>query len=93
MGGRVYGRYTGRHFRSTRETDIEHIVATSEAHDSELCAADVVTEQRFAPDLANLTLVGPLMDRHQKSEKDADEWLPRMNGCWFGCSTTERAST
>ena len=24
MGGRVYGPYTGRHFASRRETDIEH---------------------------------------------------------------------
>ena len=34
MGGRVYGPYTGRHYRSTRETDIEHVVALSEAHDA-----------------------------------------------------------
>ena len=39
QGGRIYGPYTGTTFRSTRETDIEHIVAASEAHDSGLCAA------------------------------------------------------
>ena len=33
MGGRVYGPYTGRHYRSMRDTDIEHIVAVSEAQD------------------------------------------------------------
>ena len=32
--GAVYGPYTGRCIASTTETDIEHIVATSEAHDS-----------------------------------------------------------
>ena len=32
--GAVYGPYTGTCFASTRETDIEHIVAASEAHDS-----------------------------------------------------------
>ena len=31
--GQVYGPYTGRCFASTRDTDIEHIVATSEAQD------------------------------------------------------------
>ena len=36
--GAVYGPYTGTCFASTSETDIEHIVATSEAHDSGLCA-------------------------------------------------------
>ena len=44
MGGRVYGPYTGRHFASRRETDVEHMVATSEAHDSGLCAADAAHE-------------------------------------------------
>ena len=36
LGG-VYGPYTGTWFESIRETDIEHIVARSEAHDSGLC--------------------------------------------------------
>mgnify|MGYP000333126776 CR=1 FL=1 len=43
MGGKVYGPYTGRYFKSDRETDIEHIVATSEGHDSGLCAASAST--------------------------------------------------
>ena len=34
MGGRIYGPYTGTTFSSTCDTDIEHIVAKSEAHDS-----------------------------------------------------------
>jgi len=38
MGGRIYGPYTGRYFGSPAETDIEHIVAVSEAHDSGMCA-------------------------------------------------------
>ena len=40
QGGNIYGPYTGTWFASTAETDIEHIVARSEAHDSGLCAAD-----------------------------------------------------
>ena len=36
--GAVYGPYTGTCFASAAETDIEHIVAASEAHDSGLCA-------------------------------------------------------
>ena len=31
LGGAIYGPYTGTCFNSTRETDIEHIVARSEA--------------------------------------------------------------
>ena len=55
MGGRVYGPYTGRAFADRRRTDIEHIVAVSEAHDSGLCAASAATRRRFASDLLNLT--------------------------------------
>ena len=83
MSGRVYGPYTGRYFASQRETDIEHMVATSEGHDSGLCAADTGTKRRFASDLLNLTLAAPGVNRHQKSGKDAGEWMPRMNRCWF----------
>ena len=49
LGGRIYGPYTGRTFSSTRQTDIEHIVATSEAHDSGLCAADAAAPLRLRP--------------------------------------------
>ena len=77
------GPYTGRYFASRREIDIEHMVATSEAHDSGLCAANGATKRRFASDLLNLTLAAPTVNRHQKSGKDAGEWMPRMNRCWF----------
>ena len=83
MGGIIYGPYTGRWFSSTGETDIEHIVARSEAHDSGLCAADSETRKRFASDLSNLTLASESVNRHQKSDNDAAEWLPDLNRCWL----------
>ena len=83
MGGIIYGPYTGSYFASTRETDIEHIVARSEAHDSGLSAADAGTRSRFASDLLNLTLASPTVNRHKKSGKDAAEWMPDLNECWF----------
>ena len=86
MGGRIYGPYTGRYFASTRQTDIEHIVAVSEAHDSGLCDADWTVRRRFARDLLNLTLAAPAVNRCGASGKchyDAGDWLPRMNQCWF----------
>ena len=46
QGGNIYGPYTGTWFASTAETDIEHIVARSEAHDSGLCAADAAARRR-----------------------------------------------
>ena len=46
--GPVHGPYTGTCFAATSETDIEHIVAMSEAHDSGLCVRRRVTRARFA---------------------------------------------
>ena len=87
--GAVYGPYTGTCFRSTKQTDIEHIVATKEAHDSGLCRADQATRKRFARDLRNLTLASPRVNRHQKGGKDAGEWLPDRNKCWFAARVVE----
>ena len=81
--GVVYGPYTGRCFASTKETDIEHIVAASEAHDSGLCARDRATRAQFARDLRNLTLASPEVNRFEKPGKDAGEWIPDRNRCWF----------
>ena len=64
-------------------TSIEQVVATREAQDSGLCAEDRATRKRFASDLRNLTLGSPQMNRHQKSGKDASEWMPDRNRCWF----------
>ena len=83
MGGRIYGPYTGATFSSTGETDIEHIVAKSEAHDSGLCSANSQTRRTFSNDLLNLTLASPSVNRHQKSGKDFAEWRPGLNQCWF----------
>ena len=48
MGGRICGPYTGTYFASTSETDIEHIVAKSEAHDSGACAWTGEERRSFA---------------------------------------------
>ncbi|MCY4073419.1 MAG: excalibur calcium-binding domain-containing protein [Chloroflexi bacterium] len=83
LDGKIISPYTGEVFSSRYETDIEHIVATSEAHDSGLCAKAVSTRRRFAQDLDNLTLASPSVNRHQKSGKDLAEWTPTENVCWF----------
>ncbi len=83
QGGRIYSPYTGRYFANRGETDIEHVVARSEAHDSGLCAADGNTRRAFARDLLNLTLASPSVNRHQKVDKDVAQWLPAMNQCWY----------
>ena len=87
--GKIYGPYTGQCFATSRETDIEHIVPLSEAHDSGLCAASAATKARFARDVLNLTLASPRVNRYEKGAKDAAEWQPRRNACWFVNRTLE----
>ncbi len=86
MGGHVYGPYTGRYFASDKETDIEHIVAASEGHDSGLCSASAETRVQFATDMLNITLAAPKVNRCSSTGKcglDAAEWMPAKNKCWF----------
>ena len=97
--GAVYGPYTGRCFGSVGKTDIEHIVATSEAHDSGLCARDRETRKRFARDLRNLTLASPKLNRYEKAAKDATDWFPERTGAgsrpvsWRSAKPTASPST
>ena len=86
QGGRIFSPYDGRYFSSTTETDIEHVVARSEAHDSGLCSADEETRSAFANDLLNLTLAEPDLNRNVKSDHDAGEWLPESNRCWYAAT-------
>ena len=83
FGNKIYAPYSGRYFSSIKETDIDHIVSLSEAHDSGLCRADKATKSRFASDILNLTLASPAVNRYQKSGHDASGWLPQKNKCWF----------
>ncbi|MDE0142990.1 MAG: SH3 domain-containing protein [Caldilineaceae bacterium] len=83
QGGRIFSPYSGETFANAGETDIEHIVAVSEAHDSGLCAASAATKRAFASDLDNLTLASPQLNRYEKVAKDLAEWLPEKNRCWY----------
>ena len=86
MGGSIYGPYTSRHYLSMHDTDIDHVVALSEAHDSGLCAAGPTERRRFASDPLNLTLAAPAVNRcggRGKCGYDAGEWVPPKNRCWF----------
>ena len=58
-------------------------MARSEAHDSGLCRADTATKRAFSRDLLNLTLASPRVNRNHKGAKDAAEWQPDANQCWF----------
>ncbi len=80
--GKIISPYTGECFSNLRQTQIEHIVAIYEAHKSGLCSADMATRRAFGSDLLNLTLAAPSVNR-KKGAKDATEWMPQRNSCWF----------
>ena len=82
LGG-IYSPYTGECFSNSQETQIEHIVALSEAHDSGLCDEDLQIRRDFASDPLNLTLASPALNGSDKKHYDGAEWMPPMNKCWF----------
>ncbi|MCY4372445.1 MAG: hypothetical protein OXC31_01655 [Spirochaetaceae bacterium] len=84
--GGMFSPYDNTRFGSLRESDIEHMVAVSEAHDSGLCAASTDVRRRFASDLDNLALANPELNRYEKRDHDAAEWLPEYNRCWFAAT-------
>lgn len=79
----MYGPYTGTCFDGRHQTDIEHIVARSEAHDSGLYGRDAETRKAFARGPFNLTLASPAVNRHGERSENVAEWTPALNACWF----------
>ena len=82
--GQVYTPYSCIAFditpSGTAATDIEHIVALAEAHDSGI-ADDL--RRDIASGLDNLTIADPTVNRSQKGARDAAEWMPDRHGAWF----------
>ena len=82
--GQVYTPYSCIAFditpSGTAATDIEHIVALAEAHDSGI---DDDRRRDIASDLDNLTIAHPTVNRSQKGARDAAEWMPTRHGAWF----------
>lgn len=87
--GGAFSPYDGTCFNSLRESDIEHIVAISEAHSSGMCGRSGVEKKDFEADMLNLTLATPSLNRYQKVAKDFAEWKPPQNGCWYAWRIVE----
>lgn len=81
LGG-FYSPYDNIWYSEATDVDVEHMVARKEAHDSGLCNATPEVRYAFANDLLNLTLSTPSVNR-SKGSRDAGEWLPEHNKCWY----------
>lgn len=79
----IYDPYVAKWLNSPFQSDVEHVVAAAEAHDSGLCASSKEEKARFAQDPENLVLAGSYLNRYIKVAKDAGEWLPEKNKCWY----------
>lgn len=81
--GRVYTPYSCAVYDiepdGTAATDIEHIVALAEAHDSHIPDDH---RKAIAKDLDNLTIAAPHVNQ-QKGDRDAAEWTPERHGAWY----------
>ena len=74
--------YDGTLFNDRGESQIDHIVALAEAHDSGLCDANSEMRKQFSSDLDNLALATRSLNS-SKGARDAAGWQPAHNRCWF----------
>ena len=77
-----YSPYTGEYFSSRFIGRIDSIIDFYEAIDSGLCDAPQQLLFMFLRDSSNFTLASSSTD-DEKGDKDAAEWLPEFNQCWF----------
>ena len=82
LGG-LWSPYDQESFLVLGDADVDQIVSITEAHGSGLCLADAATQISFYTDLSNLTLASPRVNRLVKKDRDAADWLPDTNRCWF----------
>ena len=83
LGDKLYEAYTGVYYDHVRDVQVDHIVAKGEAHDSGACAWAPSARRAFVRDLENLALASPNLDLGVKAGRDAAEWLPDFNRCWY----------
>ena len=84
-------RITANDLYGSRGTQIEHMVAAKEAHESGMGCRSITDRRAFGRDRSNLTLALPDVNR-VKSDKDLADWLPKNNVCWFVAAIIEQKS-
>ena len=89
VGDQVYTPYSCTRFdvtaAGTAATDIDHIVALVEAHDSRIAAH---RRRNLASDLDNLTIAAPAVNR-AKAGRDVAEWTPARHRAWFAAQVIQ----
>ena len=86
LGG-MWSPYDGTRFDSLRESDIEHVIAVSEAHDSGLvrCQRRRAPAFRVRPGQPH-ACHADVEPQRESATRDSAEWLPTHNRCWFAAT-------
>ena len=67
--GLIVSFYTGQTFDTHRDTDLDHIIALAQAHDSGACAWDSERKSDFASDPDNFELATPQNEQAPKESQ------------------------
>ena len=90
MGGIIYGPYTVAPGSPAPPRPTSSTSSPAQRPMTADCARRTPPPGVSLPaDLLNLTLASPAVNRSQKSAKDAAEWLPDLNHCWFAGRVVE----
>ena len=89
--GKIYGPYIGQCFATARETDIEQYRASVGSPRQRPVLGERGDESLVftgypQPDAGEASA---RVNRYEKGAKDAAEWQPRRNACWFANRTLE----
>ena len=89
-GKGIYSPYDKVIYSSTKETDIEHLIAREQMHVSGLaCNASEQTKRSAITELENLVLSTPEINRGQKKSLDFAHWKPEFNVCFYAAQTVK----
>lgn len=83
-GGSWYSYYDGHMLTDTKDVQIDHVVALSEAWRSGGYRWDHTTREQYANDMAPLSLIAvSASSNRRKSDHDPSHWLPDRHLCRY----------
>ena len=81
--GRCFSPYDGEAYPTCKELDIEHLRARHSAAKGGGCGWPEALKRAYASDPLNITVAPAGINRHAKSDRDPDSWMPSVGKGWF----------
>jgi hypothetical protein len=82
VSGKWLNEYTGTYLYKSKDIDLDHMVALSEADKGGASKWSKKNKMLFANDSENLVITDAHNNR-SKSDKSPDKWLPKVNECAY----------